>query len=360
MRLGGDEAWIRAELDRAGVPGAALAWVTRGGDGGHLEHGFAELSARRPVEPGTRFHLFSGTKLYTAAAVMLLVERGAVALEDPVRRHLPELPVREELTVAHLLSHASGLPDSLRAFLSTHLSGDLAPSTGEALARYRLGRGAAPGGQARYGNVNYAILGELVSRVDREPFPAFVRAALLGPLGAELAFEDDGEGSAVGYVSRWSLELPLLRLLQPAVARRIRGARAGGLVGLRPFSLDTAAIGGLVGSAGAFLPFLREMLAPEDGVLRASSKRALLAPRSRGAAGIVSRDGVALGWKVGRVGARTFFNHEGGGPGFASETRLYPEEGVGFVLLMNLTHGRALSHLAHRVAERVRAALALG
>lgn len=187
-----------------------------------------------------------------------------------------------------------------------------------------------------------------------EPLTRFVERALLRPLGAELTFEDDGAGSAVGYVSRLSPMLLLLRFLKPGVARRIRGERAGSLVGLRPFSLDTAAIGGLVGRADAFLPLLGEMLAPGDGVLGARSKAALLVPRSRGAAGIMSRDGVALGWKVGVVNGRRFWNHEGGGPGFATETRLYPDEGVGVVLLMNLTHGRGLSRLAHRICEHLR------
>ncbi|MCC7243313.1 MAG: beta-lactamase family protein [Acidobacteria bacterium] len=348
-----DEAWIAAELSRAGVPGAALAWITRSGASGHVETGFADLAPRKPVEAGTRFHLFSGTKLYTATAVMCLVESGAIALDAPVKRYLPDLLVRDELTVAHLLSHASGLPDSLRAFLSIHLAGDPIPTTADALARYRLTYGQ-PGGRARYGNVNYAILGELVSRVAGEPFTTFVDRALLRPLGAELTFEDDGVGSAVGYVSRFSPMLLLLRFLQPGVARRIRGERAGGLLGLRPFSLDTAAIGGLVGRADAFLPLLREMLAPDSKILRASSKAALLTPRSHGAAGIVSREGVALGWKLGVMDGRRFFNHEGGGPGFATETRLYPDEGVGVVLLMNLTHDRGLSRLAHRICERLR------
>jgi CubicO group peptidase (beta-lactamase class C family) len=348
-----DEAWIAAELERAGVPGAALAWTTRDGASGHLEHGFADLAARKPVEAGTRFHLFSGTKLYTATAVMSLVESGAITLDAPVKRYLPELLVRDDLTVAHLLSHASGLPDSLPAFLSIHLAGDPIPTTSEALARYRLKHGK-PGGGARYGNVNYAILGELISRVSGAPFTTFVERALLRPLGADLTFEDDGSGSAVGYVSRFSPMLLLLRFLQPGVAGRIRGERTGGLLGLRPFSLDTAAIGGLVGRADAFLPLLGEMLAPGDGVLSKHSKAALLAPRSRGAAGIVSREGVALGWKLGLVAGRRFFNHEGGGPGFATETRLYPDEGVGVVILMNLTHGPGLSHLAHRISERLR------
>lgn len=133
------------------------------------------------------------------------------------------------------------------------------------------------------------------------------------PLGADLAFEDDGRESALGYVGRFSPMLLLLRFLAPETARRVRGDRVGALVSLRPYALDTAAIGGLVGAATAFLPFLREMLDPDDGVLRATSKRAMLIVRAEGAAGIVSRAGVGVGWKRGVVAGREFFNHEGGG-----------------------------------------------
>ena len=76
---------------------------------------------------------------------------------------------------------------------------------------------------------------------------------------------------------------------------------------------------------------------------------------ARGAAGVVARMGTGLGWKIGQVGETMFINHEGGGPGFTSETRLYPAEGLGVVVCMNrwLLFGR--SHLvAHRICELVR------
>ncbi|MDP3218202.1 MAG: serine hydrolase domain-containing protein [Deltaproteobacteria bacterium] len=348
------EAIVR-ELERGKVPGCALAWTRRDGTTGALEHGLANVATGQKVDGATRFHLFSGTKLYTAAAVMLLVERGAVTLDAPVKKYLPELLVRDELTVRHLLSHASGLKESLRAFLSVHLAGEAAPSTSAALARYSLGRGDAPGRAARYGNVNYAILGELVSRLAGLPYEAFVRRELLDPLGADLSFEDPGAAqNAVGYVSRFSPMLLALRFLLPDVAGRIRAGRIGGLVALAPYSLDTAAIGGLVGTASGFLPFVREMLSPEDGVLRADSKREMLTLHSRGAAGVVSRDGVGLGWKRGTADGATFWNHEGGGAGFCSETRLYPDAGLGMVILINLSQSASVSRLCHRIAEHLR------
>lgn len=344
---------ITAELVRAGVPGASIAWARAGGRTETFQHGLADAASGRPVEPGTRFHLFSGTKLYTAAAVMLLVEREKVALDAPVRRYLPELAVRETLSVRHLLSHASGLPDTLAAFLSVHFAGERAPSTKEALAKYHLGSGKPPGIAAKYANVNYAILGELVSRVSGASYEDFVRGSLLAPLGADLGFADE-RGAAVGHEHHLSPMLFALRFLVPDVARRIRATRAGSLVTLTPYSLDSAAIGGLVGTASAFVPLLREMLTPADGVLRASSKSEMLTLHARGAAGVVSRDGVGLGWKRGTVGARTFWNHEGGGAGFCSETRLYLDAGLGVVILLNRSQSSGLSRVCHRICELLR------
>ena len=350
-----DEEAILRELERAKVPGCALAWTRRDGSSGTLEYGIANLATGQKVEGSTLFHLFSGTKLYTAAAVLVLVERGVIALDAPVKKYLPELPVRDELTVRHLLSHASGLKESLRAFLAVHFVGETAPSTSSALARYALGPGSAPGRGAEYRNVNYAILGELVSRASATPYERFVQRELLEPLGAALSFEDlGGPENAVGYVPRFSPMLLALRFLLPSVARRIRAGRTGGLVALTPYSLDTAAIGGLVGTASGFLPFVREMLSTEDGVLRAASKREMLTLYSRGAAGVVSRDGVGLGWKRGTADGTTFWNHEGGGAGFCSETRLYPDAGLGVVILINLSQSASVSQLCHRVAEHLR------
>ena len=72
-----------------------------------------------------------------------------------------------------------------------------------------------------------------------------------------------------------------------------------------------------------------------------------------GAPGIESRLGMGLGWKFGRVGDRTFLNHEGGGAGFTSELRLYPAEGLGIVLAMNAMRMPATMRLAHEICETI-------
>lgn len=335
---------IEARLRAAKVPGCAIA-TTRGE---RFFFGSASIAPERPVDATTRFHLFSGTKLYTASAVMRLVERGDLSLDEPVRSYLPELPLAHPVTPRQLLSHSSGLRDTLRAFLAVHPGGQPGPSTGEALARYRLDR-ARPPGAVRYTNVAFAVLGELISRVCGAPYERFVREALLEPLGAELDFEARAS-DAVGYVPRLSPMRLALRLLLPDVHRWVYAGVAKGFVALRPFALDTAAVGGLVGPVEAYLPLLGEMLSEEDGLLRASSKREMLTLQARGAAGVVSREGVGLGWKRGP----DFWNHEGGGPGFCTETRIYPRDALGVVILMNRPQTRGLSRACHELCEIIR------
>jgi CubicO group peptidase (beta-lactamase class C family) len=103
---------------------------------------------------------------------------------------------------------------------------------------------------------------------------------------------------------------------------------------------------------------LREMLSDDDGLLRASSKREMLTLQASGAAGIMSRDGVGLAWKLGTAGGVRFWNHEGGGPGFCSETRIYPSAGLGVVVLMNLSQSKRLSTVCHQLCETIRLAIA--
>ena len=345
------------DLERAGVPGAALTVVDRTGEVSTTVFGRADLAADRPVAPDTVFHLFSATKLYTAAAVVLLAEQGRLGLDDPVTDHLDGLGLAHPITIRQLLTHTSGLPDTLKAFVAVHLAGDPVPSTAEALARYRLDKGKPPGAEVAYRNVNYALLGEVVSVVAGEPYEAFVTRALLEPLGSGATFAyDDGQRAraATGYLGRWDPMRPALPLLLPGTRGRLTQTPVAGLVGLNEFGLDSAAIGGLVGAVGDFVPFLQEFLRDDDGVLPRAARDQMLTVQAEGSAGIASTVGTGLGWKAGEVAGLRFWNHEGGGPGFATETRLYPDAGLGIVLLMNRTHKPALSRLAHDAVEAIR------
>jgi uncharacterized protein YbbC (DUF1343 family) len=130
----------------------------------------------------TVFDLASLTKpVATATSVMILVERGRLALLDPVARHLPEFAAgggdREKVTVEQLLTHRAGfVPDDPL---------DLYTGTPEEifLRKYALPLESPPGARFRYSDVGYEVLGELVRRVSGSPLDEFAAREIFRPLG---------------------------------------------------------------------------------------------------------------------------------------------------------------------------------
>jgi CubicO group peptidase (beta-lactamase class C family) len=102
-----------------------------------------------------------------------------------------------------------------------------------------------------------------------------------------------------------------------------------------------------------FAPFLIAHLNDGCGILSPSSTQQMQTIVARGQAGFEAKVGVGLGWKIGQVDGRVFLNHEGGGAGFTSETRLYPQDQIGIIMLMNVM-GVKVNRLAQRVCEMIR------
>jgi D-alanyl-D-alanine carboxypeptidase len=347
---------IRSVLAAARVPGCSLAVVDANRILWSSGFGFADLRREIHAEPATIYHLFSATKLFTATAVMRLAEQGSLQLEDPVTAYLPEAATAEGVTLLHLLSHQSGLKDTLRAFLAVSFAGEPHVSTAEALARYRLRSAQPPGKVVKYRNVNYALLGEVVSRVSGLGYEDYVRREVLEPLAmqADFAYSDAARrNAATGYVDRWDPMRLLLAVLSPDTARRLYRERVNGLVELNDYRLDSAAIGGLVGSTVEFSRFLRAQLSGGGGVLTPESTHLMQQRVAWGVAGIASRAGVGLGWKLGEVDGRRFLNHEGIGAGFTAELRIYPEAGIGISLAMNGMRLPRTVRAAHEICEAV-------
>lgn len=130
-----------------------------------------------PIHAQTRFDVGSTTKMFTAALLLKLVENGEVTLDDPVRRYVPEFDI-PQITLAHLLTHTSGLRDRplkwpvngrIRAYLDTLYA--------------KLSWHALPGQQHAYYSAGYTMLMDVIERVAGRPMEAFARETLFDPLG---------------------------------------------------------------------------------------------------------------------------------------------------------------------------------
>ena len=108
-----------------------------------------------------------------------------------------------------------------------------------------------------------------------------------------------------------------------------------------------------MGSVEDFSLFLQAQLSGGGGVITRESTELMQTLIFPGQPGIACRDGMGLGWKFGTSKNGRFINHEGGGPGFTSELRLYPELGVGIALAMNAMRMPRTMRTAHEICESI-------
>jgi CubicO group peptidase (beta-lactamase class C family) len=210
-------------IERAEIPGAViLARMPREGE--VLEHlsvtGHAVLRPERlPMTRETIFDLASLTKpLATTTAIMLLIQEGAIQLDDPVAKVLPSFADRdkEAVTLRHLLTHSSGLKP-WRAFHENLIQKER--KTGERLLGTSEGREwildrvirsglvHEPGEAAVYGDLDFIVLGALVEELTKQPFDVFCTERIFSPLGMNetrfLPVPEDGRDPSPALPENW-------------------------------------------------------------------------------------------------------------------------------------------------------------
>jgi len=188
-------------------PGAAVAVVRDGKPWIAKGFGMADLGRAIPIGPRTPLNIASLAKSFTAFAVLRLQEDGRLALDDEVRKHLPEFPdFGPRLTLRHLLFHTSGLRDwgELRRIAGE--SPDV-PVTVPLVLKLVSGQrelNFAPGMEFAYCNAGYVLLAEIVSRASGRSFKDYLKTTVFSPLKMPAAFvrDDPGalpEGTALSY-----------------------------------------------------------------------------------------------------------------------------------------------------------------
>ena len=119
---GAVDDYMKAEIAKRHIPGAALIVIQHGQIVKVQGYGVSNLEHDTPVIPDTVFELASVTKQFTAAAIMLLVEENKIGLDDPISRYLADTPdTWRGITVRHLLTHTAGLPGLDKGFATLTL-----------------------------------------------------------------------------------------------------------------------------------------------------------------------------------------------------------------------------------------------
>ncbi|SDJ15239.1 serine hydrolase domain-containing protein [Chryseobacterium jejuense] len=126
----------------------------------------------------TKFQLASVTKQFTAAAILQLVEKGKLSLDDKLSKFFPDYPNAESVTIHMLLSHSSGLSLGFKDLALSTLSADSAYNEIK-----KIPYAFSPGTKSEYSNIGYYLLGKIIEKVSGEKYAVFLGKNIFEKVG---------------------------------------------------------------------------------------------------------------------------------------------------------------------------------
>lgn len=207
MSLASDvQALLAEQCETHKMPGASAAFLHEG-EVHYASYGITAVDNPVDVDPDTMFGIGSTSKTLTGTAMMALVERGKVSLDDRVVKHLPDLPVldeqaRDTVTVGQLLDHTAGWVGDGGTVSGW---GDDALTKAVPALLANAPQQSAPGQHMSYSNTSFTIAGLLIATVNETTFEQAVQQLVLEPLGmkntAYLVWDIANRKHAIGHVA---------------------------------------------------------------------------------------------------------------------------------------------------------------
>jgi CubicO group peptidase (beta-lactamase class C family) len=328
--------YVEAQRIEQRIPGLALLVVDKGEVVKQRGFGLANVEHQVPVKPETIFQSGSVGKQFTAAAVLLLVEDGKLALDDSVRKYLTDAPEAwQPMTVRHLLSHTSGLRN-----MPTDFDFRREYSEDELLKiLYGLRLAAKPGYAWAYSNPGYVTLGILIHKVSGQFYGDVLKDRVFTPLGM----------TSTGIISE-----------QDIVPNRAAGYRLvkGELKNqewVSP-SMNTTADGSLYFNLVALVKW--DAALAGDRFLSAASRHEMWTPQLL-LSGKPNPAGYGFGWMCRDTPGHRLVQHGGAWQGFTTFIARYLDDRLTVVVLTNLSSDSNSNpgKIARHVAELYRPAL---
>lgn len=274
-------------------------------------YGMADIEAGIPNSPDNQYRIGSLTKQFTAAAILKLQEDGLLNVQDPVQKYIPDYPNGDRITIHHLLTHTSGIPNyeqrrDLPQVVQTPITLDalIASFSGQQLD-------FPPGQRYSYSSSGYVVLTKIIEIVSGQTYADYIQEQLFTPANMV--------DSGYDYLDS--------KLRNPATGYMLTGRGAQRAI-LTDSSWPTGA-GALYSTLGDLYRWDRALKG--NDILSESSKEAMYTPwvdTGQGAA-------YGYGWDVGSTLGHTSLVHGGGIFGFASYMARFPQDDAVIIVLSN-------------------------
>src|SRR5262245_66367747 len=322
-------AIVEAPIKAGKVAGASVVVARQGQTILSESFGQADLELDVPMPADASFEIGSVTKQFTAAAVLLLAERGKLAIDEELTKYLPDYPTHNQrITIRHLLTHTSGI----KGYTELPEFGDLMPlrKSPETLLKLFADKPLdfAPGENLVYNNSAYFLLGLIIEKVSGQSYADFVKANLFDKVGMPGSYYCSERAIHHHHAHGYDTFADALVL-------------KGAISHVWPFSA-----GSLCSTAADLTAWTAAL--HSGRVLSGDSYRAMTTPASL-SDGTKTRYG--FGVSLADIRGRRAISHGGGINGFLSEVEYYTDSGLSIVLLLNTAGPVGPAELARDIAD---------
>ena len=324
---------VIAKMNEYNVPGLAIGLVSNDSIIYTRGYGVRNIDLPDLVTENTIFHTASVSKLFTAQAIMLLVQQEKLALNDKLVDLLPNLNYNDQgvaqITVKNILNHTSGLPDVSNYNWGNYKRAD--HSLKDYVMGLDLSLDSEPGTEYQYSNLAYDVLGHVVEKVSGLTFDDYLKENVLLKNGMGDSdfrhFKIADALKTAPHGKGWVSGAPYVR-------------------DTYPYTREHAPSSTLNASAKELVNWMISFLANLEDLAVVNNHKAMLEPTFE------DYPHIGLGFQLGHIGTKKSVGHYGGDKGFRSYLVMVPEEKMGLVLLANCDYNEDFrQEILHPIAE---------
>ena len=320
------DSMIATEMPIEKAVGVAIGIVKEGKIWYNMGYGTKELNANKPIDSLTNFHMASISKLFVATAIMQLVEKGKISLDAKLLDYITVDKLKDQrfksVTIKHLLTHTSGIPDTDHYNWSKPKYDSLA--LGKYCIQYIQTKKLRfePGTKFEYSNVAFNMLGHVIETITKKTFEAYEYNEVLNKAGLT---HSDFEYSKIDLSRRSSPHI--LRLWKVKVSK------------IYPYNREHSPSGTLNSCTYDMCQWILEMLKiyndttnSYNGVISHSSLKELWSVKNTS---FGPNQFVGLGWWLEESPYGLWTWGTGGDLGYKCILDVYPEQKTGIIMLIN-------------------------
>ncbi|MFY0627027.1 MAG: beta-lactamase family protein [Reichenbachiella sp.] len=320
-------------MNQYNIPGLSIGIIRNDSIIYNKGYGVRSITSNRLVTENTIFHTASISKLFTAIAIMKLIEQKAITLDVKLVEILPELNYDdkrvENITLKNLLNHTSGLPDISNYHWDNNNQSD------NSLKEYVLGLDlkldSDPSSEYHYSNLAYDVLGCLIEIVSGSSFDDFIKENILNESGMHNSdfryFEIPDSLKTVPHSKHWFTGNIYERQTYP-------------------YTREHAPSSTLNSSSKDLSKWMISFLQSLDGELSSIDYNIMIQPSFE------PNEHIGLGFQLGEIDGFKKVGHYGGDNGFRSYLLMVPEEKIGLVVLANCDYEENFRHeILHPIAR---------